>query len=428
MNHPLSFPSPTRTILLALAILAAAPALAGNGPHNWLVVYDPGDPHGAAIARHYQEARQFPDRNLVAYSFPRRATGSPAIRYYMTAAEGWAFVSHLMIGGNSVISKRGLEGQIHGVTLVGDAPNALQSTSKGFISLTSALMVAPGVASQSAWEARFDLFHDLYRGPTNATSGEFKPTTEVRSDIGFGFSSNPYYWLATHLGYTGVHGLRPDEVFTLIDRAVGADGTAPEGTVYWPLNFDVRSTCRENQAPYVETEWKQLGLRYHIYGQSYGGGSYGSPENKTAPPGTYPHSERAVQGAVTGLWTFNLDDKPSLYTPGAIAEQVTSFGGVMGGTLRWGQTECTAWLRAGAAGSSDTGRGLRAIGLSSVSTAGHGRGALPAVCQSADGDAFRRLPRPDPCRHGHARRDRHRRGGRRTESRPRGGRAGFKRR
>lgn len=320
---------------------------AGNGPHNWLVVYDPGDPHGVAIARYYQEARGFPDRNLVAYSFPRRATGSPSLKHQITGTECWAFIGSL----RATITARGLEGQIHGITLVGNAPNSVKTTTPDSIaSISSALFFAPGTTSQAQWEARTNDTSNIFRGiegPPSVTAGP--PATEIRSDLDF---AGEHYWLATHLGFTGIRALRADEVFTLIDRSRGADGTAPKGTIYWPLNGDVRSTTREPQAAYLEPEWISLGLDYHIYGQSYGGGAYSVPQGKTGAPGSVPLSSRAVQGAICGVWVFELDSQPSLYTPGAIAEQLTSFGGVMGGGLDWIQSECALWLRAGAAGTS----------------------------------------------------------------------------
>lgn len=318
---------------------------AGNGPHNWLVVYDPADPHGVSIARYYQEARKIPDRNLIAYEFTNN-TGYE-IRYRLSPDEGWALIEHL----RSEIAARGLEGQIHGVMLVGQVPNSVDTNSPdSTASINTAISVSPNATSQSLWEGLTNDVSTAFRGPLSDTA-PFLPTTEVRSDIEF---EGNRYWLSTHLGYTGLLGLRRDEVFDLIDRTVAADGTAPQGTIYWPLNINIRSELREQQIAQVLPEWDSLGIDYHVFGQEYGGGSFTVPENKTGAPGSYPVEERAVQGVVAGSPFFAIEEAKSLYLPGAIAEHITSFGGQMGSSLRMSQTTATEWLRNGASGSSGT--------------------------------------------------------------------------
>jgi len=316
--------------MLSLLWSSAMPAMAGNGPHNWLVVYDPNDPHGIAIARYYQEARGFPERNLVAYAFPN---SGDAITNRLTAEQGWEFVLYL----RQIISERGLDGQIHGVTLVGQAPTTLRtSTPDSTASLTSALSLSPDATSQTDWELRTDDRNAAFRGPDDVgsayrgngnfvnTTGEFRSTTEIRSDLEFG---GKHYWLATHLAYTGPQGLRRDEVIALIDRSVAADGSAPVGTIHWPLNINIRSKMREGQAAQVIAEWDEIGLDYHVFGQSFGGGGFTLPEDKTGAPTSHPVEERAVQGAIVGGFNFDVEGAANLYLPGSIAEHVTSFGG-----------------------------------------------------------------------------------------------------
>jgi len=332
---------------LLLAVSAAPPAQAGNGPHNWLVVYDPNDPDAPAIVRHYQQARGIPDRNLVPYAFPDLGFD---IRFQLNGTQGWDFLQFL----RAEITDRGLDGQIHGILLTGQVPNSYRTASPNSVaSLTTALSMAPGMTSLAEWEARTDDTNAAYRGPdsSNVSDGPTRPTTEIRSDLEF---EGERYWLSTHLGYTGLHGLRRDEVIDLIDRSVAADGTAPEGTVYWPLNINVRSRIREGQALPVLPEWERIGIQSHIFGQSFGGGGFTLPENKTGAPGSFPINERAVRGAIVGSTFFDVEGAGSLFLPGSLAEHITSFGGVMGNGLNFGQTVATEWLRFGASGTSGT--------------------------------------------------------------------------
>lgn len=334
---------PRRWVLQALALLlllSSHIAQGGNGPHNWLVVYDPGDPDSVAIARYYQEARGFPDSSMVAYSFPR--LNAQAIRNWMTPDQGWELIQFL----RNTIQERGLESQIHGITLTGSTSNAVRTNSPSSTSsISTALMMAPGMETQSDWETRTASWN---QGWLPYGGGE---PSEMRSDRLF---EGEAYWLATHLGYTGWQGLRADEVFAMIDRSVEADGSFPVGTIYWPLNSDIRSTMRQGHPPLVADEWEELGIKAHVYGRTFSPGEFLVPEDKTGAPDSLPVEERVVRGAIVGAEVFELRSRPSLYVKGALAEHVTSFGGVMGTTLDLTQTTMAEWIRAGASGTSGT--------------------------------------------------------------------------
>lgn len=337
-----------RALVAFWAVVAlSTSAFAGNGPHNFLVVYDPGDPNSVAIARHYQQARQFPDVQMMAYSFPRVAAGTGGIASSIQTTDAWNFIGAV----RAYIAARGLGGQIHGVTLVGLAPTSMAKSSilTTASSITTGLAMSPGLSDRSTWEYRVDGNNGLFRNyGVNAL-----PTTEIRSDLDF---TGGRYWLATHLGYTGLAGLTAEEMCGVIDRAVSADGTAPAGTVYWPLNNDVRSTTREGQITEVQSEWDSLGLRYNIYGLGKGGVTTAQsiPKDKTGALGSYPVANRAIQGAVIGAANFDLETNKNIYVPGAICDHLTSYGGVMGGSFVSGQTVISEWLRWGAAGSTGT--------------------------------------------------------------------------
>jgi hypothetical protein len=68
--------------------------------------------------------------------------------------------------------------------------------------------------------------------------------------------------------------------------------------------------------------------------------------------GVLPRDRADVAGAVIGTSDFDWKGSRSTILPGAIVEHLTSFGGVM--TKNAGQTPLSAFLAAGAAGSSGT--------------------------------------------------------------------------
>ncbi len=56
------------TLVLVVLVAAGTPALAGGGPQNVLVVYNPVFSWSTSIAMHYQQARNIPNDNMLALS------------------------------------------------------------------------------------------------------------------------------------------------------------------------------------------------------------------------------------------------------------------------------------------------------------------------------------------------------------------------
>ena len=166
---------------------------------------------------------------------------------------------------------------------------------------------------------------------------EVQETRGFRGEYAWGVDGAPAaqgsrYLLSTMLGVTAGRGNSVREVLECLRRAEQADATEPKGTVYIERNGDVRSTTREWAfAPLVDA-LRKLGVTALI------------------EDGVLPVGKRDVAGAVIGIADFNWADSKSTILPGAICEHLTSCGGMMG--ERDGQTPCTAFIRAGAAGSS----------------------------------------------------------------------------
>lgn len=142
------------------------------------------------------------------------------------------------------------------------------------------------------------------------------------------------FWLSTMLACTSGRGNSVEEALAYLRRSVAADGSSPNGTVYYEKNSDVRSTTREwGFAPAAE-RLKGIGV------------------NAVVEDGVLPQKRADVAGAMIGIADFAWEKSGSTILPGAICEHLTSCGGMMG--RNDGQTPLTAFLRHGAAGAAGT--------------------------------------------------------------------------
>lgn len=147
-----------------------------------------------------------------------------------------------------------------------------------------------------------------------------------------GRDAGPHYMLSTMLGVNTGRANSVDEVLTCLKRASLADGTFPRGTIYIERNGDIRSATRAWAFADLVDQLKQAGV------------------NCVLEDGVLPMNRADVAGAIVGIADFDWNASKSKVIAGAICEHLTSCGGMMG--ERDGQTPCTEFIRAGAAGSS----------------------------------------------------------------------------
>ncbi len=152
--------------------------------------------------------------------------------------------------------------------------------------------------------------------------------------------STDRYFLSTLLGYTGPWGNSVPEVLACLERAADSDGKNPDGTFYFLKNGDVRATTREPRFPLAIQALEALGRKAVVLSKEDAGQT-----------GVLPVGKDDVLGACVGTAGFDWTPSKSRLVPGAIAEHLTSHGGQFD---HGGQTKCSAWIRAGAAGSSGT--------------------------------------------------------------------------
>jgi len=142
------------------------------------------------------------------------------------------------------------------------------------------------------------------------------------------------YILSTVLAVTRGAGTTEEEAIDSLKLAASADGTKPQGTFYFTLTGDVRTKTRQPNFADTIAELERLGHKAEIVED------------------VLPKDRDDVVGAMIGRATFDWPASGSTILPGAICENLTSFGGKMDQV--GGQTKLSQLILAGAAGSSGT--------------------------------------------------------------------------
>lgn len=170
---------------------------------------------------------------------------------------------------------------------------------------------------------------------------EFLPTTGFSSRFfwgpGGGINSQPdqgnQYLLCTMLGVNWNNGNSELEIIHSLRESAGADFTRPEGTFFFSETQDVRTTTRKPNNEAAISRLVKMGMKAEIC--------------YTPMP---MHSR--VAGASLGTPKFAWSDSAnSRIAPGAICENLTSYGGWF---TQDSQTTLAELIRYGAAGSSGT--------------------------------------------------------------------------
>ena len=141
------------------------------------------------------------------------------------------------------------------------------------------------------------------------------------------------YILSSVLAVTGVNQSSLSDSLARLRSSVKADGSAPEGMVYFADHKDPRSRTRSRQFPFAAQELETLG-REVVVGKDI-----------------YPKNNKAVIGVTLGSPVLDWKKSKSRFLPGAICDNFTSYGGWW---EKKGQTQLSEFLDAGAAGACGT--------------------------------------------------------------------------
>ena len=329
-----------RHAVLLLAALAAGPARAGGGPENLLLVVNPLSGDSLAVANAYAALRQIPPGNVLMLPWKDGADSVPIDR----------FRAEILQPVLRTIDARRLATQIDCVAyscgfpwridFAAELPAELAQQQMFKFpsgSLTGMTMLHAAVTGGGPnW---LDTESNRYFRPPN-DDGVPESTVGFRGWYGWGRRGElmemggSRYLLAVMLGVSFGRGNTANEIIAALESAAAADGSRPRGTIYFMNNNDVRTRARNGPFKAVARAIEAAGV-------------------KTAmPTGTLPDRRPDVAGLVSGTPVFDWPGSGCRLVPGAICDNLTSFGGVF--TPGAEQTPLSAFIRAGAGGACGT--------------------------------------------------------------------------
>jgi hypothetical protein len=335
---PGTLPRLAWSVTVLAAGLAAGSARGGGGPENVFLVVNPTSSDSIAVANAFVATRGVPPINVFMLPWAGDKNAITISR----------FREEILLPILRGIDSRRLAGQIDMIVYSSDFPwridykealpaDLAEKDTFPSGSLTGMTMLFAAV--QSGVPAWLDPESNRYYRPLG-TDGVPIATEGFRGWYGWGVggrlleAGGTRYLLAVMLGVTTGRGNTVREVAACLERAASADGTRPAGTIYLMTNSDVRTTTRSAAFPATVQALAKLGVAAEIVN------------------GTLPVRKRDVAGLTTGTPKFDWNASGSTILPGAICENLTSFGGIF--TPSAGQTPLSEFLRAGAAGSSGT--------------------------------------------------------------------------
>ena len=328
-------------VCLALTCSWIPVVRAGGGPENLFLVVNASSPDSIAVANAYAALRGIPPINVLMLPW-QNSTESISIAAYR---------SDLLDPVLQAIDGRRLAPQINCVVYSSDFPwridfaeempeaLATQQIHKFPSGSLTGMTMLYGAVRSGKGPVWLDPQSNRYWRPLDA-EGVPKSTDGFRGWHRYGAQgevvqdSGNRYLLSVMLGVTAGRGNSVPEIVRGLEAAAAADGTRPPGTIYFVTNDDVRTKTRSPAFPPIVRALEALGVKAEVVS------------------GVLPAAKRDVAGLMTGAADFDWQASKSTIVPGAICENLTSFGGIF--TPSAGQTPLSVFIRAGAAGSSGT--------------------------------------------------------------------------
>jgi len=322
----------------ALTLLGAVPVRAGGGPENVFVVVNPSSQASLAVANAWIAVRGIPAINVLMLPWEGSRESVPIGR----------FREEILRPILAAIDGRRLTAQIDQVVYSTDFPWRVDFADelppvlvgKDIYPSGSLTGLTFHYAAVMAGQATYlERAANRYWRPLDG-DGVPRATQGFRAWYGWGSSGEiieaggPRYLLSTMLGVSDGAGNSVEEIVAGLVAAAGADGQRPRGTIFFAENGDVRSETRKGAFPAAVRELVRLGVKAEVF------------------QGVLPPDRRDVAGLMTGTPKFDWSRSGSTVVPGAICENLTSYGGIF--TPGSGQTPLSEFIRAGAAGSSGT--------------------------------------------------------------------------
>jgi hypothetical protein len=337
-------------VLLLMLLLAARPAWPGGAPETTLLVVNADSAISLAVANEYIRLRDLPERQVL---WLRNIPVGDTLDIE-------AFRHHILDPIRNHFIKTGLGNEIdlivysagfpYGVDFSRDLERAGREQHKRIGTVGSLTGMSYFLHRVAAMDLGYlhPRANQYFRPPRLDARGAgigFEPARSFRSHHAWRQghpratgSSFDRYFLSVMLGYDGLRGNSLPEMLHYLERAAGADGTRPDGTLYLMENRNIRSRVRQPLFPIVMEAMREQGRAVEIIAQG-----------QRDQDGRIPRNRTDIVGVVAGTRLFDWENSGSRMLPGAIAESFTSYGGHFS---HGRQTKLSEFLRHGAAGSS----------------------------------------------------------------------------
>ena len=316
---------------------------AGGGPENVFVVVNTESSDSLTAANAFIALRRVPPNNVLAMAWdgpndavPIRVFRERILRPILTTIDARGLAPQI----DCIAYSCGFPWRVDFSDDLLESHAGLDKHPAGSLTGMTFLYAAtlePPVGGIPPWLSRHA---NRYAPPASADDAIVPRTRGFRAARGWGSDGEPitsggsHHVLAVMLGVTGGRGNSIDEIVTSLEAATAVDGKRPAGTIYFLENRDIRTTTRSAGFRPAATAIRAAGGRAEIV------------------MGTLPHEKPDVAGLMTGTAEFDWVSSGSTLVPGAICDNLTSFGGVLSPGAS--QTPFSEFIRAGAAGSSGT--------------------------------------------------------------------------
>lgn len=293
-------------VTLCLGVLACGRAFAGGSGLNVVVVVNQSSSNSVELGNYYCERRQVPPQNLLRINWP----GS---RISWAVAD---FQTTLAAPLQSMLAARGLTNQIDFVALSMDIPYRITSAFEGANATTAALFYGFKPDSRDP---------NLCPLATNSLSGYFASEGIFRQTTP---GTGPTNFLTVMLTADTLAGAK-----AMVDQGATSDHSFPTQSVILSKTYDIDRNVR-----YLSFDNAIFNTRLR--------GNYSLLRTNTVPVA----GQANLLGFQTGFATVPVT--PGVFVPGAMADNLTSFGGYLFEFT--GQTNLLSFIQAGAAGSYGT--------------------------------------------------------------------------
>jgi hypothetical protein len=348
-------------LALVAALLACGAAdrtaRAGGGPEGLFLVVNGRSWASVAVANQFIKLRQIPAVNVLYLDWPLS----------VETVDSEVFRQGILLPVLSAMQQRMVTDQIDCIVYSSDFPYAIDfKADLGGQQLPQG-MIATGSITALTYFAPQLLSHDYNFAAPNANRYMRRPapgTNEIPSQgfrgwYGFGpqgeviEGGGQHYILSAMLAYTSGLGNSVPEALDYLNRAAAADGTKPKGTIYYMRTGDThRSGTREVTNPNAQAMLRAVQIDPALIGFVASTAALKKEGvNAEVVNGIIPLARNDVQGVTTGTRNYDWKASKSTIKPGAIGDNLTSYGGIFAPN---DQTPLSEFLRYGAAGASGT--------------------------------------------------------------------------